>query len=94
MQSSMQELSPVLVEVKIEVANHHPFPVAMEIQDNYPLTPGEKIKIELSQVSPRPSQQDHGLLRWEVSVPARQKSVLTFTYQVSHPENYLVSEFN
>jgi uncharacterized protein (TIGR02231 family) len=82
------------VEVKIELANHHPFPVKMEVQDHYPLSPNDEIRIALDTMSPKAADDHYGVLNWQVTVPARQKTVLKFIYQVNHPEKYLVSEYN
>lgn len=82
------------VEVKIELANHHNFPVKMEVKDNYPLSPEDRLKIDLQKVSPEPAEKKDGLITWQVNVPANDKRTLTFHYQVQHPKNSIVSEFN
>lgn len=82
------------VTVKIELANHHPFAIQMEVLDNYPQSPNEKIEINLGPTSPKPATDDKGVLKWLVTVPANQKSKIEFKYKVAHPENFLVSEFN
>ncbi len=82
------------VEVKLEIANHHPFPIQLELEDNYPLSPNDKIEVTMVQMNPKPVKSEKGLVKWLVTIPGNQKSQLGFTYKVAHPENFLVSEFN
>ncbi|MBS1962716.1 MAG: mucoidy inhibitor MuiA family protein [Bdellovibrionales bacterium] len=84
------------VAVKIELANHHPYAIDMEVKDNYPRSPAKEIEARLTKVEPDVSEgeKDYGVITWKVRVPARSKKTVSFEYEVSHPENYLVSEFN
>ena len=84
------------VEVRIEIANHHAFPIRIEIQDHYPLAPNDQVESKLKTVSPDVPKRDKedGLLRWKVDVAPNAKQLLRFAYEVVHPENLLVSEFN
>jgi len=82
------------VEVKIEIANSHGFSINLEIKDHYPLAPNDKIKVELLSVTPKPKYKKNGYLTWKNKVAAKEKKDFIFKYKVTHPEKYLVSEFN
>jgi len=84
-----------LVEVKIEIANHNNFPVQLELKDHYPRTPRDEIKVELKSVSPQAKVEEYNhVLNWDLQVPKRGKSEIVFSYRVTHPENYIVSELD
>ena len=57
------------VEVKIEIANSHGFPINIEIRDHYPLSPNDKIKIELISMNPKPINKRYGYLTWKNKIP-------------------------
>lgn len=82
------------VEVKIEIANHHAFPIKIELQDNYPLSPNDKIKVKLLETRPERKYKSPGIVSWISDIPANNKKIFSFEYQVIHPENYIVSELN
>ena len=82
------------VEVKIEVSNSHNFPINIVIKDHYPLAPSDEIIVELKTISPNATYKKNGYITWETSIKAKEKKQLIFNYNVTHPENYIVSEFN
>jgi hypothetical protein len=82
------------VEVVVQIANRHSFPINIELQDNYPLSNKTEIKVELISVTPQADQKQKGLLKWTGKIEARNKKEYVFKYRVIHPEKYLVSEFN
>jgi hypothetical protein len=84
------------VEVEIEVVNHHRFSIYFELQDNYPLTSNKKIKVELLDVIPQVPKREKqdGKITWKTKIKPKGKSLFKFTYKVTHPKNYIVSEFN
>ncbi len=66
----------------------------MRVIDQVPLTNAEKIKVELLSASPKsvaPADGD-GLLSWHVDVPASGVKVVTFTYRITRPKNWKVSQ--
>ncbi|MEK6625728.1 MAG: DUF4139 domain-containing protein, partial [Bdellovibrionota bacterium] len=82
------------VTVKIQIANHHNFPIKVAVKDNYPLSPTSDIKVELQKVEPDTNDKKNGLIEWNRMIEAKQIGVFKFIYKVTHPEKYLVSEFN
>lgn len=82
------------VEVKIEVSNSHNFPIDITVKDHYPLSPNDDIEVKLGEVIPAPNYKKHGYLTWNEKIKAKEKKVFTFKYKVTHPENYIISEFN
>jgi len=50
----------------------------------------------ISNLTGKPSafDQKYGYITWKESIAGKKKKEFTFKYKVTHPENYLVSEFN
>lgn len=82
------------VSVRIEVANHHKFPVEVELKDHMPLSNSKEIKVEMVKGAPEAQRSNLGIITWKANVPAQKVRAFSFVYKVTHPENYLVSEFN
>lgn len=82
------------VTVELEVANHNPFGIAIRVEDQHPLSPGENIEIKLKKTEPQANVNDSGVLSWKTRIPAKKNQKLTFTYLVTHPEDTIVSELN
>lgn len=83
------------VDVKIEIMNHHNFPIIVDLKDQFPLTPHEDLKIELLSVVPKESKNQDGILTWDgLRLAAKGNSTIKFNYVVEHPKDWIVSEFN
>ncbi|MBL6989830.1 MAG: mucoidy inhibitor MuiA family protein [Bacteriovoracaceae bacterium] len=82
------------VEVKIEIVNHHNFPIEIDVKDNYPQTPIDKIKVKLLQRVPPELEHKNSILSWQFKILPRAKKEIVFNYKVTHPDNFIVSEFN
>ena len=84
------------VDVTLEVVNNHSFSIELTLKDHYPLSPLKKeIKIELVQQNPKAKRVSKGkILEWLLKIPAKKKRKVQFSYRVTHPKDYLVSEFN
>jgi hypothetical protein len=82
------------VEVKIEISNSHNFPINITVKDHYPKSPNDNILINLKEILPAAKYKKHGYITWESKIGPNKKKVYTFNYNVTHPENYIVSEFN
>lgn len=80
--------------VKIEVGNYKKQAVTVRVIDQVPLTNAEKIKVELLSSSPKSvaSEDGDGLLYWHVDVPAGGVKAVTFTYRITRPKNWKLSQ--
>ncbi|MBT7767608.1 MAG: mucoidy inhibitor MuiA family protein [Bdellovibrionales bacterium] len=83
------------VKVEISVSNHNRFPIRLALKDQYPLSPHRDLKIKLLQVSPQPSSTTKGVMSWKmIKIEGKGKQKINFSYQVEHPKDWIVSEFN
>jgi hypothetical protein len=82
------------VSVEIQIVNHNNFPIKVDLRDNYPQSPGKEIKVEFGKMNFKSRYHKFGVLYWDREIPAKGKDIIIFSYQVTHPKNYLVSEFN
>jgi hypothetical protein len=82
------------VSVEIQIVNHNNFPIKVDLRDNYPQSPGKEIKVEFGEMNFKSRYHKFGVLYWDREIPAKGKDTIIFSYQVTHPKNYLVSEFN
>jgi hypothetical protein len=80
------------VTVKIEIVNHHKFPINLQLQDHFPHSSQKEMESKLTNVSVKPEYiSDWNTLQWRLDVPAGQKRIVEFTYQITYPEEFLVA---
>tara|TARA_B100001971_G_C18268012_1_gene596247 strand:+ start:36 stop:1319 length:1284 start_codon:yes stop_codon:yes gene_type:complete len=84
----------VEISVDIEVVNNHSFPIDIELKDNYPKSPNQEIEVKLLTVAPNPISKKYGIIDWKAKVKANSKETFTFKYQVTHPENYIIKDYD
>lgn len=82
------------VVVDLEVVNRHGFAIDLELQDQIPKSPTDEIEVELKDISPEIKDNRHGILTWKLKVPPNKKQKIQFSYLVTHPSNYILSELN
>jgi uncharacterized protein (TIGR02231 family) len=71
-------------EIKLE--NHLPFPAALTVQDQFPVSRHEEIKVRLESAEPRPTgQSELNLLEWELTLAPQEKRSLRFDFVVEYP---------
>lgn len=80
--------------VKIEIGNYKKRAVTVRIVDQLPKTNAEKLKVEMVVVSPKPQEAPDadGLVYWHVDVPAGGVKQVTFTYRITRPKNWKLSQ--
>jgi hypothetical protein len=76
------------VRVSVEIANPHPRPVPISVIEQLPVTKGEKIEVEVLEVTPAAKRGDGGRLEWSVQLPARKKTVLAYRYRIVRPKGW------
>jgi hypothetical protein len=82
------------VEVILEVVNNHSFPIQLKLKDNYPKTPNKDIEVELGKITPKPTTKKYGIIEWNQSIAANKKQTFKFEYEVTHPEKFIVKEYD
>jgi len=80
--------------VKIEVGNYKKSAVTVRLVDVLPKTNVEKIKVELVSTTPSPQTPPDadGLLHWHIDVPAGATKSVTFTYRITRPKGWRLSQ--
>ncbi len=69
----------------ITVTNHHATPVVVQVQDPAPQPDDKGIEIKIN-ATPSPHTEDHVHI-WELTVPARNKSIINYKVDVSAPSD-------
>jgi len=82
------------IEVELQVVNNHGFPIDINIKDNYPKSPSDKIKIDLKDISPKPLSKKYGVIHWKAKIGANKKETFKFKYLVKHPENTIIQGYD
>jgi len=79
--------------VTLEVANPYPFPLALRLHDQWPLSSSEDVEVKLVRTEPFAEQDpDKGTLLWRVSVPPSEKKSVSFLYTVRHPKGWRLTQ--
>lgn len=82
---------------KVSVANLHKRPMAIEIQDQLPVSRDERIEVELLDDSTEPTARDledrTGVLAWRYDYAPGEEKKITFGYAVEFPEEVSVYGF-
>ena len=82
---------------KVSVANLHVRPMAIEIQDQLPVSRDERIEVELLDDSTEPTARDledrTGVLAWRYDYAPGEEKKITFGYAVEFPEEVSVYGF-
>src|SRR5262249_28385770 len=76
------------VKVSVEIANPHPRPVPLSVIEQLPVAKGEKIEVEVLEVTPAAKRGDGGRLEWSVQLPARGRTVLAYRYRIVRPKGW------
>jgi hypothetical protein len=80
--------------VSIELANPYRVPVAVRVYDQWPVTDQKDVVTKLVASSPTAIQDaKNGGLEWRLSIPAQQKSQLSFTYTLRRPRGWKLNQY-
>lgn len=83
------------VDITIKIANRHNFPIKLTLGDRQPISPHKEIEIKNLKVSDKGDLKVRsGQITWDLNLKAKEKKDIKFSYSVTHPENFLVSELN
>lgn len=80
--------------VKIDIGNYKKRAVTVRIVDQVPKANHEKVKVELVSTAPKPKEEPDGdgLLYWHVDLPAGATRTVTFTYRITRPKDWRLSQ--
>jgi len=71
-------------EIKLE--NLRAAAVRVTVQDQYPVSRHEQIKVRLDRVTPEPLEQsDLHILKWQIDLAPAEKRSIRYDYQIEHP---------
>jgi uncharacterized protein (TIGR02231 family) len=77
---------------KITVHNFLARNVELELQDHYPVSRDEQIRVRLERVSPEPAEQsDLHIMKWKLGLAAGAEQTVYFEFSVEHPRSLQVS---
>ncbi|HET6980900.1 MAG TPA: DUF4139 domain-containing protein, partial [Myxococcaceae bacterium] len=76
------------VKVSVEIANPHARLVQLSVIEQLPVANGEKVEVEVLEVTPTAKRGDGGRLEWNVRLPARGKTVLAYRYRIVRPKGW------
>ena len=71
----------------ITVKNNKPIPVKISIEDQYPVSKTDEIKVDLIEYSGAKREESTGKLTWEVPLKPSEKRSLDLRYSVRYPTN-------
>lgn len=80
--------------VKIEIGNYKKKAITVRVVDQVPKTDAEKIEVAMVSVSPKPQEAPDadGLLYWHVDVPPGAVKQIVFTYRITRPKGWRLSQ--
>ena len=79
--STRKEIKSWLITVK----NHKATPVSLVVEDQYPISRGDEIKVEVVETGIAKNDAVAGKLTWEIVLQAGELKKLPLTYQVRYP---------
>lgn len=83
------------VDIKINIANRHNFPISLSLGDRQPMARHKEIEVENLKITEGGKiNKKTGLIDWTLSLQPKSKKTIEFSYSVTHPENFILSELN
>jgi hypothetical protein len=70
----------------INIKNNKDEAISIKVEDHYPISKTDEIKVELLDFSGAERNKDTGLLNWKINVAPKQKKKLTLKYEVKYPK--------
>ncbi len=72
---------------KIEIVNRHNFDVNVEVNENYPISKTDEIKVKLLKTENAQIDKEKHILIWKKNMTAGQKFTIEFSFSVEYPKN-------
>ena len=70
----------------ITIKNNKDNPIAITIEDQFPISKNDEIKVEQLEQTGAKLDKDNGKLTWDLNLAAKEKKVLTIKYSVKYPK--------
>jgi len=82
----LRDVRQVAYGYEIKLENLLPAPARITVQDQYPVSRHEQIKVRLDRITPEPLEQsDLHILKWQLDLAPAEKKTIRYEYQVEHP---------
>ena len=82
----LRDVRQVVYGYEIKLENLLAAPARVTVQDQYPVSRHEQIKVRLDRVAPEPAEQSElHILKWQLDLAAAEKKTIRYEYQVEHP---------
>lgn len=82
----LRDVRQVVYGYEIKLENLLAAPARVTVQDQYPVSRHEQIKVRLDRVAPEPAEQTElHLLKWQLDLAPADKKTIRYEYQVEHP---------
>lgn len=81
----LRDQRQVVYGYEIALENLTPSAAKITVEDQYPVSRHDQIKVRLDRAAPEPSEQSElHILKWELNLGAGEKTTIRFEYQVEH----------
>lgn len=71
---------------RITLENLLPQAIRITTRDQIPVSRHEDVKVQLTRANPPPAEEELGILKWELSLPPREKRDIEFEFMVESPK--------
>ena len=76
---------------QITVSNNKPVAAEVVVDDQYPVSNNEEVKVELLSNGGAEVNESEGKLTWKLKLAAGEKKVISFSYSVKYPKDMEVN---
>lgn len=88
----LRDVRQIGYSYEITLRNGLPSAALIVLQDQYPNSRHEQIKVKLESAVPTPeSQSDLHIIEWRVTIPAESEKKIQYSYVIEHPRDMRVS---
>ncbi|MEZ4516190.1 MAG: mucoidy inhibitor MuiA family protein [Chloroflexota bacterium] len=88
----LRDIRQIDYDYEIELRNRMMVPASVEVEDQYPVSRHEQIKVKLDSTSPSPVEQtEMHIIKWRLAVPPEKEQVIRFGYTIEHPRDMKVA---
>ncbi len=82
----LRDVRQVVYGYEIKLENLLATAARVTVQDQYPVSRHEQIKVRLDRVAPEPAEQSElHILKWQLDLAPAEKKTIRYEYQVEHP---------
>jgi hypothetical protein len=82
----LRDIRQVVYGYEIALENLMKSPARVTVEDQYPVSRHDQIKVRLDVVAPEPEEQSElHILKWQLSLAPAETKKIRYEYQVEHP---------